>query len=364
MKGCTWPRPEDGTGLPGSEVVLSIVVPLLNEAPLLPRLLDTLARQQGIAYEVLLCDGGSTDGSPELAARLLAHYPVPASWLSAPRGRAPQMNTGAAAARGTYLLFLHADSRFPAADALATGVAALVTAGPRAAARFALSFDRSHPEPSFPYYFYEAKARLNRPGCIHGDQGMLLSRDFFLELGGFDASLSLLEDDRLAAQVFSRGRWLLVPRTLVTSARRFEVEGLYERQCLNALLCDFAAIGWNSYFDAARDLYRSQDRAARLRLAPFLARVDELLAALPGRERRRLWRATGAYVRSQAWQAALLFDLRRNYRGGHEPGSGPLPRLARHDRWFERCTGHRGGELIATALVWIWFRLQRLRHRE
>ena len=342
---------------------LSIVVPLLNEALNLPPLLADLARQQGIEVELLLCDGGSTDGSAQLAEQLIPTLPFPARWLSAPRGRAPQMNAGAAAAKGEYLLFLHADCRFPEADALAEGINALAAEGERAAGHFALRFARDDETPSFPYYFYACKARLNRPGCIHGDQGMLLRRSFFQELGGFDATLPVLEDDRLAARIFAAGAWLLLPREIVTSARRFESEGLYARQLLNALLCACAACGWEAFFDAAGDLYRCQDRTGRLDPGAYLALVDRMLNELPGRERRRIWWESAGYVRGQAWQLALLLDLRRNWKRGLPPGSGAFSHLARHERWFDRLADHAGGRLAALLLTWGWFRLARWYHR-
>ena len=90
---------------------------------------------------------------------------------------------------------------------------------------------------------------------------------------------------------------------------------------------------------------------------------DRLLNELPGRERRRIWWAGAGYVRSQAWQLALLLDLRRNWKRGLPPGSGALSHLARHERWFDRLTDHAGGRLAALLLTWGWFRLARRYHR-
>ncbi|HAD04186.1 MAG: hypothetical protein A2091_12315 [Desulfuromonadales bacterium GWD2_61_12] len=342
---------------------LSIIVPVLNEAAILPQFLADLVRQQGIDCELLLCDGGSDDGSAELAAQLLPTLPFPARFLSASRGRGAQMNAGAAAASGDYLLFLHADCSFPAADALAVGLTALTAAGPRVAGRFALRFARADAAPSFPYYFYEAKARLNRPGCLHGDQGFFLRQDFFHALGGYDDELPLLEDDRLAARVFAAGRWLLLPREIVTSARRFEVEGLYARQVLSAIVMNFAVLGCTPFFATIGELYRRQDRTRRLHLGPLLAGIDVFMRAQPWRARWEIWLGTGGYVRSQGWQLALFLDLRRNFRHGQPPGSGPLTQLARYDRYLERLTDHAGGRLAATWLTWSWFRLLRWRWR-
>jgi hypothetical protein len=74
-----------------------------------------------------------------------------------------------------------------------------------------------------------------------------------VKLGGFDETLELLEDNRFAEAVRKEGGWLLLPAEIVTSARRFETEGLAERQTLNALLMNFAAIGWDAFFRLAPD---------------------------------------------------------------------------------------------------------------
>ena len=90
---------------------LSVVVPVLNEAADIRAALEALAPLRGRGHEVIVVDGGSSDGTPELAAALCDRV------LSAPRGRASQMNAGARAVTGDALLFLHADTRLhPLAD--------------------------------------------------------------------------------------------------------------------------------------------------------------------------------------------------------------------------------------------------------
>ena len=342
------------------EPELSIIIPVLNEAATLPALFAVLAAQQEICFEVIVSDGGSSDGTSALVAELARQSPFACRVLSGAPGRARQLNAGAAAARGRNLLFLHADCRLPEPRAFCRALQALEGASARrgdacVAGHFALRFARQRNDPSFGYAFYETKARLHRPGCTHGDQGFLLPRSFFTLVGPFDESLPLLEDTRLAESVRRQGEWILLPAEIFTSARRFEVEGLRERQTLNALIMNFAAIDQQRFLAVIPALYRRQDRCAPLSLAPFFARISQLLRRMPRRERLRLWYRTGGYVRNNAWQLALALDARRNMRRGFSAGTGPLPLLKCYDRCLDRLTDHPPGRLIAAFLTALWF---------
>lgn len=341
---------------------LSLIVPALNEAGGLERLFATLSAQREVRFELVMADGGSTDGTAEQARELAGAAPFEAKVIETGRGRGRQMNAGAAAASGDTLLFLHADCTFPDPLALRNALDAFTEAAAaggseRIAGHFRLRFDRSDPVPSLPYYFYEWKAGLHRPGCTHGDQGFLMKRHFFAEAGPFDESYPILEDVRLAGQIAAQGRWLLLPAEIVTSARRFETEGLRERQTLNALLMNFAAIGWDPFLAQLPRLYRSQDRAGRLALRPVLRLIVDLLRPLPRRERLRLWRETGRYVRANAWQIPLFLDARHHFRRGTPVGQGATPLLNLHDRLFDRLTDNTVGQWATALLVWLWFRL-------
>ncbi len=341
---------------------LSLVVPTLNEAGGLERLFAMLSAQREVQLELVMADGGSTDGTAERARILAGAAPFPAKVIETGRGRGRQLNAGAAAASSDTLLFLHADSIFPDPLALRTALDAFTQAvatggNDRIAGHFRLRFDRGAPGPSLPYYFYEWKARLHRPGCTHGDQGFLLGRRFFTEVGPFDESYPILEDVRLAGRIADGGRWVLLPAEIATSARRFETEGLRERQTLNALLMNFAAIGWDPFLAELPRLYQSQDRAGRLLLGPVLRLIAALLRPLPRRERLRLWRETGRYVRANAWQIPLFLDVLRHFRNGTPVGEGATPLLNIHDRLFDRLTDNGAGHRATALLVWLWFRL-------
>lgn len=341
---------------------LSVIIPVLNEAVALPYLFRTLALQEEIDMEVIVCDGGSTDGTVELTQSLSADVPFPVRVVTSLPGRGLQLNIGARTAAGATLLFLHADSRFPDRLAFRKGLnhltATIAEKGhDRVAGHFALRFDRKEPSPSWGYYHFECKARLDRPECTHGDQGFLFRRGFFDAVGPFGESLPMLAETRFAEAVRAVGLWLLLPADIHTSARRFETEGLRERQTLNAIITNFAAVGWETFFRETPRLYGSQDAAGRLDLPSALRAIDRRMTSLPWSERMRLWHATGRYVRDNAWQLALARDTRRNFLRGLSVGEGELPALAFYDRYLDRFTDHPPGRLAAALLTWLWLRL-------
>ncbi|MDF1553395.1 MAG: glycosyltransferase [Deferrisomatales bacterium] len=317
---------------------LTVVVPVLDEAKHLPSLLRSLAAQQGLGFEVVLADGGSADGSPAAAAREAELLGLDLHIVVAPPGRARQLNAGAAAARAPELLFLHADSGLPDPHQLARSLASLrrersLRGHHRVAGHFGLRFARSCTRPSRAYYFYEAKTRLDDPGCIRGDQGFLLSAEYFRDLGGYDATQPYLEDSRLAREIGRTGVWVNLPGTLHTSARRFEVEGLRQRQTLNALLCNFDHIGLHGYFASAADAYRQQGDAGWLELPPFYRLAHRMMAAGGVGSMLKYWYRTGRYIAGNAWQLAFALDCRANQRDGWPPGQGPRLWLGRYRRW-------------------------------
>lgn len=336
---------------------LSVIIPTLNEAATLPLLLGDLAAQVGVDCELLISDGGSTDGTPELAAALLGRHRLAGRVLGGPAGRGRQLNTGAAQAGGEWLLFLHADSRLPKPSALTDALAVLrADSSSTLAGHFALRFDLPASAAPFDYYLLEVKAATGLPGTIHGDQGCLLRQRFFQQLGGFREDLPALEDTLMAEAIRRCGAWRRLPATIITSPRRFQVEGYRQRQTLNALLMNFAMIGWDEPLRQAPAVYRTQDRAQPLSLVPFLRLVDNLLGRLPLAERAQIWYRTGAFVRANAWQLILQRQARRAWRAGTPPGEVPLAPLLRWRRRFDLATDHPPGRLAAALLTWLWFR--------
>jgi rSAM/selenodomain-associated transferase 2 len=346
---------------------ISLIVPLLNEAAELRGLFASLAAQEGVKLEVILCDGGSSDGSQKLCRELGANAAFSVHTVNTARGRGVQMNAGAAIARSDLLLFLHADSHFSRTDALRIAVAAYREASEKSAdpvaARFRLRFRRRDARPSLAYCFYESKARLSRADCIRGDQGFLLPRTLFNSLGGYETSLPFLEDVHLAAAVAKRARWLLLPAEISTSARRFESEGLYERQVVNAIITNVVAAGWTEFFGALPGLYHCSSVSGRLQLFPLLDGIRSLLGAKPAAWRRSFWRDTGRHVAGNIWQLFFWLDVRSRFISSCSPDDVTAHRLEWFQRYLERCTRGRMAEAVTAAAVRIWFRVMLIRHR-
>ncbi|MEK6806107.1 MAG: TIGR04283 family arsenosugar biosynthesis glycosyltransferase [Pseudomonadota bacterium] len=319
---------------------LSVIIPALDEADTLPLLLGQLRAQTGIEIEIIVADGGSRDETPVLAKNRGARVVV------AQRGRAAQMNAGAAHSRAGFLLFLHADSRLPSPTFLADALRALQAAGgAKIAGHFPLRFARMGPAHDFFYRYLEGKTRSNRPHTINGDQGLLISREYFTELGGFDASLPFMEDQRISARIFVTGRWIVLPGELTTSARRFEAEGHAERLTLMALMTGAQVVGLMEFFSAAPEIYRAQGQTQRLDPAPFARRARRLMRAQGRQGLRTLYRG-GGFVRENAWQLFYRRDLLRN--------DGCSSALDFHDRWFAPTMNNVFGNLLGTLLLWLW----------
>lgn len=339
---------------------LSVVIPVLNEAATLPDTLANLAGQQLVNLEVIVSDGGSADGSPAVAERLASSLGLSLSVTHGPQGRAIQLNRGAAASRGEFLLFLHADSHFSDQLALRQGIDALADRlrqrpDGRVAGRFRLVFRRSNRGHDLAYTYYQRKARLDRPGCTHGDQGFLLNHRHFVEVGPFAESLPMLTETLLAEKIRRHGEWCLLPPEITTSARRFETEGLRQRQTLNLLIMALAAVGHEQAISSLRGPYVPQETTERLRLAPFFRTINTYLAHLPELDQQEFWRRVGVYVRDNAWQIPFFLDVWRGRNGTDPSGEGGIPLLGFWDRRLAPLVNNSFGRLIATCLARAWF---------
>lgn len=192
---------------------LSIIIPAIDEAESLASTLPALARLRRAGHEIVVVDGGSRDDTRRQAAPLADRV------LSAGRGRARQMNAGAAAASGDVLLFLHADSLLPSdADAAVAAALAVGCWG-----RFDVRLWGR--EWSFRVIEWLMNTRSRLTGIATGDQAIFVDRETFRSVGGFP-DIPLMEDVAISRRLKAIARPVCLRQRVVTSARRWRNHGI------------------------------------------------------------------------------------------------------------------------------------------
>ena len=191
---------------------LSIVIPVRNEARHLPALLDALHRA---GAQIIVVDGGSTDGSADVARQ------CGVTVLETTPGRARQMNTGAAAAQGEMLLFLHADTQLPLqAEQLIRDA----LAGSRVWGRFDVVIDGRPGMLRVVAAMMNLRSRLT--GIATGDQAIFVTRKAFDAASGFPDQ-PLMEDIELSRRLLRQSRPACLRARVRTSGRRWEQRGVW-----------------------------------------------------------------------------------------------------------------------------------------
>lgn len=195
----------------------SVIVPVYNEFDLVPELVRHLGTLS--ALEIIVVDGGSTDGTWERLQELRTPSLI---CHRAPTGRASQMNSGALRATGDLLLFLHADTRLPR-DGLEILAEGLSRSPACRWGRFDVRFDTAGTLQKLVARAMNLRSAWT--SICTGDQGIFVYRRDFLDLGGY-APVALMEDVELSRRLKRHSRPLLVRRSLTTSSRRWLSHGV------------------------------------------------------------------------------------------------------------------------------------------
>jgi len=197
-----------------SPMRISVVIPVLNEEKSIATTLAALAPLK--PHELIVVDGGSSDRTVEICSRLGATV------LSSARGRGVQMNHGARQATGDVLLFLHADTRLPGS---AFGDILHALRQPQCVGgRFDVKLDGTHWMLGVIGTMISLRSRLSRVAT--GDQAIFVRREIFGELGGFP-NVPLMEDVAFSQALKRRGRIACLRSRVLTSARRWEKDGIW-----------------------------------------------------------------------------------------------------------------------------------------
>jgi rSAM/selenodomain-associated transferase 2 len=194
---------------------LSIIMPVLDEGEHITAALEALADLRALGAEVIVVDGGSRDATIQ-RARMRADRVI-----SAPRGRALQMNAGAAKAAGDVLLFLHADTRLPRDTDYV--VFNGLERSKREWGRFDVKIDGRSPLLAIVGRLMGLRSRLT--GIATGDQAIFVQRAAFQAVGGFP-EIALMEDIALCKRLKRVSRPLCLAERVTTSGRRFDKDGV------------------------------------------------------------------------------------------------------------------------------------------
>lgn len=244
---------------------ISIIIPILNEADTIGDLLLflTLNSSEKNIAEIIIVDGGSTDGSQEIVKKFVTSnnsdfsdlyqkgYSETSSgsprqlikFMTSAKGRAKQMNIGAQIATGCILYFLHADS-FPP-NGFDSNIISHIKKGSIAGC-FRLKFDSSKPLLNISQWF----TRFNFKICRGGDQSLFIKKENFYTLNGYDETFDVYEDCEFINRIYDKFSFTIIQDYITTSARRYNQNGTWRLQYF------FAVIHLKKWFGAsAKELY-------------------------------------------------------------------------------------------------------------
>jgi hypothetical protein len=218
-----WQEVKKTAAKPSPAQKISIIIPVLNEAATIARTLSHL--EGGDNLEVIVVDGGSIDETTELAASRRTKV------IQSNPGKAVQMNTGAAAAAGDILVFLHADTQLP--EDFSHQIVSALNQNGVAAGAFRLTIDSSGAGIRIIERMANLRSRFLR--LPYGDQALFMRKTLFDEIGGFP-DLPIMEDFILVRRLKRKGKIVIVPAAVVTSPRRWLHLGIFKTWLINQLI--------------------------------------------------------------------------------------------------------------------------------
>ena len=205
--------------------MISIIVPVFNEEANLERFIFYIKENiLNTKAELIFIDGGSSDNTVRICKERRAKV------FKAPqKGRAAQMNFGASKATGNILYFLHVDSLPP--PSLIEDIYENIEMG-YSAGCYKLSFDSGHYLLKFYTWFTQFDVNIFR----FGDQSLFITRKAFYDINGFDESLQVMEDQQIVRDIKKENAFVIIPKAVVTSSRKYDQIGILKLQFIFALI--------------------------------------------------------------------------------------------------------------------------------
>ncbi len=214
--------------------MLSIIIPVFNEVNTISHLLNYLFTNADakLTTEIIIVDGGSTDGTLRLISEFNVNYAntiknnsklIKLKLIKATKGRAKQLNAGAKVAKSEVLYFLHADS-FPPKH-FDTLILKEVSNGNNAGC-FRMQFNSTHWWLRLVSWFTQFNWRV----CRGGDQSQFVTKTLFDSIGGYNEAYTIYEDHILIGALYKRNQFVVIPKILTTSARLYQRHGVWKLQ--------------------------------------------------------------------------------------------------------------------------------------